>query len=95
MANATETTKRAAVWNPPRIHELYLGAVGSGTTHPPTTADWEGSKILGQPPQRISDQGLPHADFRRTRPLSLSVAVEVRVAGKVSQTETACFASAT
>ena len=47
MANATETTKRAAVWNPPRFHKLHLHdpAVGSGTRTPPTTADWEGSKI--------------------------------------------------
>ena len=43
MANATETTKHAAAWNPPRITELILGAVGSGS-HPPGTADWEGAR---------------------------------------------------
>ena len=44
MANATETTKRAAVCNPPRIRRLDLHGVESGS-HPPGTADWEGSKI--------------------------------------------------
>ena len=41
MAKQTETTKRAAVWNPPRLHNLYLtGVMSGGRMH----GDWEGSK---------------------------------------------------
>ena len=40
MANATETTKRAAVWNPPQLRELNLGSVMSGSR---SGADWEGA----------------------------------------------------
>ena len=57
MANATETTKHAAVWNPPRIHELSLdGAVGSGS-HPPSTGDWEGSKEWAPGPNASPTRG--------------------------------------
>ena len=31
MANATETTKYAAVWNPPRLTILYATATSSGS----------------------------------------------------------------
>ena len=43
MANATETTKRAAVWNPPRFHKLTSRGIGSGTK--PSTQQWEGGNI--------------------------------------------------
>ena len=47
MANATETTERAAVWNPPRIRKLNLHAAGSGTlTTPGTDSRYEGGSTI-------------------------------------------------
>ena len=44
MAKQPETIKYAAVWNPPRITQLNLGAVRSGTKgqNPYSTDTWEG-----------------------------------------------------
>ena len=42
MARETETTKRAAVWNPPRLNWLGVGGVKSGSISGGTT--YEGSQ---------------------------------------------------
>ena len=41
MAKQPETTRHAAVWNPPRIRKLNLHDVESGTR--PSTSQWEGT----------------------------------------------------
>ena len=43
MANATEPTKRTAVWKPPRLRELNLGMVESGTKGSPQGTQYEGA----------------------------------------------------
>ena len=54
MANATEHTERAAVWNPPRIHKILLDAVVSGTR---MANDWEGSKTWTPGPNASPTEG--------------------------------------
>ena len=58
MARQTETTKQAAVWQPPRLRRIYLKAdFASGSLHQPYL--WEGgTNNPGNP------AGNPYANYR-------------------------------
>ena len=62
MANATETTKQAAVWNPPRIRKYKVYGVESGTKPSPTL--YEGLTNPAVPPGSPALQGSQSHGYR-------------------------------
>ena len=61
MVKQPETTKRAAVWNPPRIRKLNLRAAGSGTKQFPNDVVWEGGDGSSTTPHCTAQYRMPNS----------------------------------